>query len=102
MVKVIGLTKKEKNLRDKKSRLIEITEKVFGDAGKKRIYNDPTDWIFLIKHHSLEYLGFVYMVNVQINRVTVFNSSYFEEAKALAGAYEAFTSQGFKIKKRYE
>jgi|SRR3990172_9055999 len=102
MVKIEGLSEREKALREKTSKLVKATEEALGVTGKSRlVVNDLGNPIFYLRHHSTVASDFPITVNAELNRVSVHHLSYFKEACFLAGAYEDITKEEFTIKETY-
>lgn len=105
MVKIEGLSEREKALISKKTSLVNITLQSLGIVGEKsRLLNPNNIDSFSLAHHSLESksLDSPIVVMVDMNRILVYHRSYFEEARRLAGMYEDFAKEEFTIKKEYE
>jgi len=101
MVKVESLSREEVALREKKSKLVEITRGVLGINTSQQIYLGIGT--IGIGHYSSEAPGHPIFIDPRINCVHVESKSYFEEAMKLATAYEqAFPGEEFTVKKEYE
>ena len=101
MVRVVGLTPAEKAIRQKKSKLLSLTEEVLPVVEKSRIVPSNESHLFYIRNHS----GIgdpPITVDVKRNRVSIDSSAYRAFAEGLANAYEVATGQGFTVKKLYE
>lgn len=102
MVKVEGLTEREKAFREKKSKLMKATEEALGAVGKERIvHSDPWYSSFNLKHHSTSALGSSISVAVDTNTISVYHPAYLEEARAFAELYETVTKEEFMVKILY-
>ncbi|HEA46260.1 MAG TPA: hypothetical protein ENH99_00580 [Candidatus Pacearchaeota archaeon] len=102
MVKVTGLSDREVALREKTSRLVEITEQVLGSIDSQRVETYLGN--IHIKRYSTEAPGYGISITPRSNLITVESKPYFNEAMALAEAYEtAFPEEReFEVKRLYE
>lgn len=101
MVRVAGPTPHERALREKKSKLLEITREFLKPIGGDRLTDIEHTPTFSLKHHSTIVEEFPILVDVSSNRVNVFHRSYFDEAISLAEKYEEATRESFTVKRNY-
>lgn len=87
----------EKNIpRDKKSKLVEITREIRGTPGKM-IEEGNLDNIFYIKNYSGLSPSSAIGVDVETNRISVYDSAFFGEAVTLASLYEWLIKEKFIV-----
>jgi len=101
MVKVESLTAEEKALREKTSRLVEITKDVLGVNTSQMVSLSPAGNI-CVSHHSSQAPGSPIFINPDANRILVESEPYFTQAMGLARAYEnSFPQEEFTVKEMY-
>jgi hypothetical protein len=89
MVKIIEKTNEEKMLEKKVKDFISITSKITDEK--------ITDYFDLLTIGDILKIS----VNLEGNRVGVYDEKYFSLAKSLAEKYEEYTKDEWDLKKRY-